>query len=56
MNTYKQIAKDILADYSASIWIKNAIIGLECRDIVDVLNDLDLLRKIYLKKSKEKEL
>ncbi len=47
LNDHKNIVDEILNDKSSSFFIKEAIEKLEKRDIVDVLNDLEVLQSIY---------
>lgn len=46
MKTYQETVKEILGDFAASSWLKQAIITLERRDPVDAANDAELLAEL----------
>lgn len=53
METSSELTQEILLAHDVSYWLKRAIEELEKRDINDVLNDIELLHKIFSLKFEE---
>lgn len=51
--THNKLATQMIKSISTSDWMVNAIIALEDRDILDVLNELDALKALFWLKYKE---
>jgi hypothetical protein len=47
---YPERAREVVKDLGSSDWIKKAIVDLDRRDIVDVLNELELLQELFVEK------
>ena len=52
-NTFDNLSAEILNDYAPTKWLKKAIKDLNERDVVDVLNELEILTHIFKMKFKE---
>lgn len=50
--TYTEIKQSVINDIGSSFWVKNALVDLEKRDIIDAMNDVNIL-SIALKKKWE---
>ena len=48
-----QAAMDLVDDYTASYWIKKAVVELDKRDPIDVLKDLETLHSVFEMKISE---
>lgn len=53
MSKYTDEVRKIMADSSASFWLKDAIARLENRDVLDALDDASCLRDLFELKWKE---
>lgn len=52
-DTSSKLIQEILLAPDVSYWLKQTIEELERRDIIDVLNDIELLHKIFSLKFEE---
>ncbi|MFA5426672.1 MAG: hypothetical protein WC279_00515 [Sulfurimonas sp.] len=52
-DTSSELIQEILLAHDVSHWLKRVIIELEKRDIIDVLDDIELLHKIFSLKFEE---
>ncbi len=50
---YEERKRDLLDDYSASEWLKRQIVIAESRDILDMLNDIEVLQELLMVKWNE---
>lgn len=48
-----ELINNILKDYSASFWLKKAIVELLSRDLLDAARDAEVLHRIMEKRVKE---
>ena len=51
--SYTSEAKKIISNWTASEFLRSAVLELNNRDVVDVLNDLEALQELFLLRFEE---